>query len=68
MTETRCQGLLRQAPEDFQVREQLGFEPGGGGEHLWLHLRKTGMNTMDLALTLAKRARLPVRSVGYSCR
>lgn len=66
MTETRCQGLLRQAPEDFQVREQLGFEPGGGGEHLWLHLRKTGMNTMDLALTLAKLARLPVRSVGYS--
>ncbi|MCC1495571.1 tRNA pseudouridine(13) synthase TruD [Alcanivorax sp. 1008] len=66
MTEVCCQGILRQAPQDFQVREQLGFEPGGGGEHLWLHLRKTGVNTMDLALALAKLARLPVRSVGYS--
>src|SRR5690606_23437074 len=66
MTDARCQGLLRQTPQDFRVREQLGFEPGGGGEHLWLHLRKTGINTMDLALALAKLARLPVRSVGYS--
>lgn len=59
-------GRLRVQPEDFQVREQLGFEPGGGGEHLWLQLRKTNINTTDLALALAKLARLPRRRVGYS--
>src|SRR5690554_3957793 len=66
IAEPLCRGRLRVQPEDFQVREQLGFAPGGGGEHLWLHLRKTGVNTMDLALALAKLARLPVRTVGYS--
>jgi len=59
-------GRLRESPEDFQVFEQLGFEPDGGGEHLWLHIRKTGWNTMDVAMVLAKAARLPVRAVGYS--
>jgi tRNA pseudouridine13 synthase len=66
MTESCCRGKLRVSPQDFQVREMLGFTPGGGGEHLWLHLRKTGWNTMDLALALAKLAGLPVRLVGYS--
>jgi tRNA pseudouridine13 synthase len=66
MTEPCCRGLLRASPQDFQVREQLGFAPGGGGEHLWLHLRKTGWNTMDLTQALAKLAGLPLRAVGFS--
>lgn len=65
-TDALCRGRLRQDAADFQVREQLGFEPGAGGEHLWLHIRKTGWNTMDVALALARLARLPVRNVGYS--
>lgn len=61
-----AQGLLRASPEDFVVIEQLGFEPGGEGEHLWLLLRKREWNTTDLALALARWARLPLRAVGYS--
>jgi tRNA pseudouridine13 synthase len=66
MTEPCCRGKLRVSPQDFQVRELLVFAPGGGGEHLWLHLRKTGWNTLDVAMVLAKLAGLPVRAVGYS--
>lgn len=61
-----AQGILRASPEDFVVIEQLGFEPGGEGEHLWLLLRKREWNTTDLALALARWARLPLRAVGYS--
>ena len=32
--------LIRSCPEDFQVREQLGFELSGQGEHVFLHLQK----------------------------
>lgn len=59
-------GVLRQQPADFFVREELSFQPGDGGEHLWLFVRKTGWNTTDLALWLARAARLPLRAVGYS--
>ena len=48
------QGLLRASPEDFQVREVMTVVPEGQGEHLWLHLRKRGLNTADLALALAR--------------
>lgn len=60
------QGLLRASPEDFQVREVMAVVPEGQGEHLWLHLRKRGLNTADLALALARLAGLPLRAVGYS--
>ena len=59
-------GVLRQQPADFFVREELSFQPGDGGEHLWLFVRKTGWNTTDLALWLARAAKLPLRAVGYS--
>lgn len=62
----RARGVVRSRPEDFVVEEVLGFAPAGSGEHLWLHLRKRGWNTEDLALWLARAARLPLRAVGFS--
>lgn len=59
---------IRARPEDFQVEEVLGFEPGGGGEHLWLWVRKRGANSEDVAAGLARRAGIPRRRVGYSGR
>lgn len=61
-------GRIREQPEDFQVEELLGFEPGGGGEHAWLYVRKRGANTADVAAALARRAGVPVRHVGFSGR
>lgn len=62
----RARGVIRQSAEDFFVFEELSFEPGDGGEHVWLFVRKRGWNTTDLALWLARAAKVPLRSVGYS--
>ena len=64
--EPGARGLIRASVEDFQVEEQLGFEPDAGGEHLWLWVEKRGWNTQDVLTWLAKAARLPLRSVGVS--
>ena len=34
---------------DFCVDEELGFECSGSGEHVWVLIRKTGINTVDAA-------------------
>lgn len=59
-------GVIRHCPEDFRVDERLGFEPGDGGEHLWLHVEKRGWNTVDVASWLAGCCGVPLRAVGYS--
>lgn len=66
ITEPAYTARLRTVPEDFQVSEVLGFQPGGGGEHLWLRLRKRGWNTEDVAMTLARQVGLPRRAVSFS--
>jgi tRNA pseudouridine13 synthase len=58
--------LLRCQPDDFQVDEELGFEPDGGGEHLWLWIEKRGINTEHVARDLARWAGLPQREIGFA--
>ncbi|WP_439098874.1 tRNA pseudouridine(13) synthase TruD [Bowmanella dokdonensis] len=62
------QGVMKQQPEDFIVREKLGFEPCGEGEHLFLWIRKTGLNTAWLAEQLARFAGVHPRNVSFSGR
>lgn len=57
---------LREAPEDFQVEEILGYEPDGAGEHVMLWVQKRGINTDWLARELAKYAEVPPLAVGYA--
>jgi len=59
-------GRLRTCPEDFRVEEQLAFEPGEGGEHAWLLVRKRGMNTDDVAWALARHAGVRRGAVSFS--
>ena len=58
--------ILRQSPEDFQVEEDLGFEPEGEGEHLWLWVEKRGVNTDEVARRLARTAGIRQRDVSYA--
>lgn len=58
--------LLRAAPEDFVVREWLGFEADGEGDHLLLKVRKRGANTMWVAKQLAKIGKIHPRDVGFA--
>ncbi len=56
---------LRAHPGDFVVDEVLGFEPEGSGEHVFLQLRKTGLNTGDLAQRLSELSGISLRDIGF---
>jgi len=60
------EGRLRLRWEDFQVDEELGFEPDGEGEHGLLLIRKSGLNTEDLVRRVARHAGVRPLDVGYS--
>jgi len=57
---------LRAEPEDFIVKEDLGYEPGGDGEHHYLYIRKRGENTDWVARQLANFAQVNPRDVAYA--
>jgi tRNA pseudouridine13 synthase len=57
---------LRAAPEDFVVEEQMPYVLAGSGEHLWVKLRKRGLNTEQVAKQLARMAGVTLREVGYA--
>ena len=47
--------VFKQQPQDFQVIEHLGYELTGDGEHIYLNVQKTNLNTAFVAeqLTVA---------------
>jgi len=57
---------LRVLPEDFVVREWLGFDADGEGDHLLLKVRKRGANTMWVAKQLARIGKIHPRDVGFA--
>lgn len=59
-------GQFKLAPEDFQVEEQLGFEPDGAGEHLWLFIEKTGITTIEAQGLLARHFNVALRDTAFS--
>ena len=58
--------LIRCRPEDFLVSEELGFEPSGEGEHVFLYLQKRNLNSMELLQRLAALSGVPERDIGVS--
>lgn len=62
----RLPATFRQSPADFVVDEILGFELTGDGEHLWLHVEKTGINTHDVVKALARLIGARERDIGYA--
>jgi tRNA pseudouridine13 synthase len=62
----QVRGLIRQESRDFCVSEELSFDLEGGGEHLYLLVRKTGQNTRWVAKRMAERLDIPYASVGYA--
>jgi tRNA pseudouridine13 synthase len=62
------QCLIRQQAADFGVEELIDLQPGEGGEHLWLRVRKTGENTEHVARLLAQAAGIRPQQVGYAGR
>ncbi|WP_036975300.1 tRNA pseudouridine(13) synthase TruD [Providencia alcalifaciens] len=59
-------GTLKSIPEDFVVKEDLGFELDEEGEHVMVRVEKTGCNTLFVAEQLAKFAKISARAVSYA--
>ncbi len=65
-TPLNASAMWRCQPEDFQVFEDLGFEPDGSGEHVLLQIQKRDANTEWVSRKLAKFAEVPVRDISYA--
>jgi len=59
-------GDIRTMAGDFFVEESLPFELAGEGEHLYLFIEKTGLNTADVVRLLSKAASLHPRNIGFA--
>jgi len=59
-------GSIRNQASDFKVDEISSFELTGEGEHVYLHIEKTGENTDWVAGLLAKIAQVPRKDVSYA--
>lgn len=59
-------GVLRARAEDFEVDEELGFEPEGHGEHLLVRIEKRGANTEWVARELARALGVSPPTIGFS--
>lgn len=59
-------GLFKSQATDFIVTENLGFEPSGEGEHLFLWIEKSMLTTHELIEHVARDFSVKARDVGYS--
>ncbi len=57
---------LKEKPEHFVVKEDLGYEFAGTGEHVMLKIRKTGENTMFVANELARFCGVKSKDIGWA--
>lgn len=59
-------GSIRVSPDDFVVREWLGFEADDEGDHFLLTVRKRGANTQWVAKQIGRLANVHPRDVGFA--
>ncbi|WP_432420209.1 tRNA pseudouridine(13) synthase TruD [Opacimonas viscosa] len=59
---------FKQVLSDFKVVEDIGFSPSGEGEHIFLLIEKTQLNTAYVAEQLAAFTGLPLRNISYAGR
>lgn len=57
---------LRCGADDFQVQENLSFQPSGSGNHVYLYIRKRFLTTEELSRKIAKLAQVGSHEIGYA--
>ena len=62
----QAKAKLKALPEHFVVKEELGYEFTGSGEHLMVKIRKTGENTTFVANELAKVCGVKSKDVSWA--
>ena len=65
-TPTITQATFKARADDFIVQEMMNIDFDGQGEHYWIFIQKTNLNTAFVAELLAKWAQIPLRDVGFS--
>jgi tRNA pseudouridine13 synthase len=60
------EGVFRRDPADFFVDELPAIEPTGVGEHLWIRVEKTDINTHAVAGDLARTFACDLVDVSYA--
>lgn len=61
-------GVIKAAPEHFQVEEVLPYAPCGEGEHVFVRLRRQGWNTADVGKALGEPFGLKNTDIGWAGR
>lgn len=61
-----CSAELKRSPEDFKVNELLGYELTNEGEHEYLLIEKTGINTEEVIKEIARLTELPEKLISYA--
>ncbi|MCL5965474.1 MAG: tRNA pseudouridine(13) synthase TruD [Deinococcus sp.] len=59
-------GVIRQEPRDFQVAELPAYLPSGKGEHLYLHIEKTGLTTRQVFEFIRDQLGVPEAGIGVA--
>ncbi|MBQ0723897.1 MAG: tRNA pseudouridine(13) synthase TruD [Cycloclasticus sp.] len=59
-------GVLKQQSGFFKVNEQLSFEPSAEGEHEFLLIEKTELNSEDVVKLLSQYSGLPRRAISFA--
>jgi len=64
--EPLCHAAIKNTAADFRVYEELDIAFSGDGEHVWLRIQKTGLNTADVVAVLAEHLSVKAADIGYS--
>ncbi|WP_100643736.1 tRNA pseudouridine(13) synthase TruD [Alteromonas facilis] len=64
----KAHARFKSLSQDFIVKEQLGYELTGSGEHVFLWIQKEALNTAFVAEQIAKFCGVPLRAVSYAGR
>ena len=59
-------GTIKGSPEDFIVEEIPAYQPGGEGEHCFVHIEKRGIATLEALRRLSKALGVQERDIGYA--
>lgn len=57
---------IKSTPEDFFVSEILGYPLDGEGEHLYVHIEKTLLNTEEMVKILSKTLQVSPGCISYA--
>lgn len=59
-------GSIKNDPLDFIVTEIPLYEPCGEGEHVYLKIRRSGLNTKDVEKILSRTLKIPAGRIGIA--